>query len=49
MRMGGPLRAEPMMIASETPPRGQAQAVEAIGDEHETPKVNGFTEGEGNA
>jgi hypothetical protein len=28
------------------PPRGEAQAAKAVGDELETPKANGFTKGE---
>jgi hypothetical protein len=32
-----------------TPPRGGARAPEVVGDEHEVPKVNGFTERESSA
>jgi hypothetical protein len=33
-------------LESPLPPRGEAQAAEVVGDELETPKSNGFTEGE---
>jgi hypothetical protein len=46
---GGPSQVDPMTMVSEPSPRGKDQAAEAVGDELETPKANGFTEGEATA
>ena len=47
--VGVPLWVDPTTAASEPPPAEEAQAVEAVSDEFEPPKVNGFTEGEATA
>jgi hypothetical protein len=42
----GPLWVEPMSVVSEPSLLGESQAAEAVGDELEAPKANGFAEGE---
>jgi hypothetical protein len=46
---GGPLWVEHKKAASESFLQGEAQAVEAVGDEVKAPKANSFTEGDATA
>jgi hypothetical protein len=46
---GGPLRDEPMKVASKSFLRGERLAADTVGDELKAPKSNGFTKGEATA
>jgi hypothetical protein len=46
---GDPLQVIPMKIVPESPPGGEAQATNVVGDELEAPKVNDFVAGEATA